>query len=166
MLKGKKILVVCYSFSNGNTRMIARQLQEALRADYAEIETVIPYPPYGGYGSEVVRQGQNEVDSGFKPDIKPLALNVADYDVIAVGSPTWWYTMAPAVLAFLSAQQWSGKKVIPFMTHGGWPGHVIRDIKKCCEGADFAPDMKVQFDSQGGATMLTPQSEITAKHEI
>ena len=48
MLKGKKILVVCYSFSNGNTRMIARQLQEALRADYAEIETVIPYPPYGG----------------------------------------------------------------------------------------------------------------------
>ena len=48
----KKILVVCYSFSNGNTRMIARQLQQALGADYAEIETVTPYPPYGGFNSK------------------------------------------------------------------------------------------------------------------
>lgn len=39
----EKILVVCYSFSCGNTRKIAKQLQVALNADYAEIEPVTPY---------------------------------------------------------------------------------------------------------------------------
>lgn len=158
----KKILVVCYSFSNGNTRMIARQLQQALGADYAEIETVTPYPPYGGFNSKVVSQGQREVDEGFQPEIKPLSVNVADYDVVAIGTPTWWYTMAPAVLTFLNANEWSQKTVIPFMTHGGWPGHVIKDIQNCCAGAKFLPDMKIQFDSQGGANMLTSQADINA----
>ncbi len=130
MDKDKKILVVCYSFSNGNTRMIAQHLQKALGADYAEIDTVAPYPPYGGYGSEVVSQGQREVDTSFQPEIKPITFDVANYGVIAIGTPTWWYTMAPPVLTFLSVQRWDDKKVIPFMTHGGWPGHVIRDIRK------------------------------------
>lgn len=38
------------------------------------------------------------------------------------------------------------KTVIPFMTNGGWPGHVIRDIKASCPHADFACDMQVKFD--------------------
>ena len=80
--KKKKILVVCYSFSCGNTRKIAKQLQVALNADYAEIEPVTPYPPYGGWDSEVTRQGQREVEAGYQPEIKPLTVNVADYDVL------------------------------------------------------------------------------------
>lgn len=158
----KKILVVCYSFSCGNTRKIAKQLQVALNADYAEIEPVTPYPPYGGWDSEVTRQGQREVEAGYQPEIKPLTVNVADYDVIAVGTPTWWFRMAPPMLTFLHSQDWTGKTVIPFMTHGGWPGHVIADIKTICAGAKFAPDMEIQFDSQGGADMLTDQAEIDA----
>ena len=70
--------------------------------------------------------------------------------------------MAPAVLTFLNANDWSQKMVIPFMTHGGWPGHVIKDIQNCCAGAKFLPDMKIQFDSQGGANMLTSQADINA----
>lgn len=60
--------------------------------------------------------------------IKPLDADVQNYDVIAVGTPTWWYTMAPAVKTFLNSQKWEGKTVVPFMTNGGWPGHVIKDI--------------------------------------
>lgn len=159
--RGKqKILVVCYSFSNGNTRKIARQLQSALGADYAEIQTVIPYEPYGGYHCAMVQQGLKEVEQGFKPEIKPLPFDTADYDIIAVGTPTWWYATAPAVLTFLTSRDWSGKRVIPFMTHGGWKGHVIKDIKTHCAGADFAPSMEVQFDSQGSANMQTSQAQI------
>lgn len=158
----QKMLVVYYSFSNGNTRRIARQIQEAMGAEIAEIETVVPYPPYGGYGSAVVSQGKREVDQGFQPEIRPFTHKLEEYDIIAIGTPTWWYTMAPAMLTFLKSQKWEGKKVIPFMTHGGWPGHVISDIKKCCPGADFVSSMEIQFDSEGGSKMLTPQSEITA----
>lgn len=98
----KKMLVVYYSWSNGNTKQIAEQLAKETGAELAEIDTVQPYT--GSY-DEVVDQGQREVNAGYKPEIKPLTVNIQDYDVIAVGTPTWWYTMAPAVLTFLSAQE-------------------------------------------------------------
>ena len=157
----QKILVVCYSFSNGNTRKIAKQLQQELNADYVEIEPVTPYPAYGGYNSTVVSQGQKEVESGYKPEIKPLGVSISDYDVIAIGTPTWWFAPAPPVMTFLTSNNFKGKKIIPFMTHGGWPGHVIKDIKENCKGAEFLSETEVQFDSQGGAKMITPQTEIT-----
>lgn len=153
----KKLLIVYYSPTNGNTRRVARILQEATGADIAEIETTQPYT--GSYDN-IVAQGQREVNSGFMPELKPLGVNVAGYDVIAVGTPTWWYTMAPAVKSFLAANDWRGKTVIPFQTHGGWPGHVIKDVKAACRGAQFACEMKVQFDSTGGSTMVTGEDEV------
>ena len=68
--------------------------------------------------------------------------------------------MAPAVRTFLRGQDWSGKTVIPFMTNGGWPGHVIKDMEKFCKGASFTDEMEIQFDSQGGDHMETAQSKI------
>lgn len=54
---------------------------------------------------------ENELEA-----IKPLHVSLDDYDVIAVGTPTWWYTIAPAILTFLHSQNWNGKIVVPFMT--------------------------------------------------
>ena len=150
--KMKKLLIVYYSWSNGNTRKIAQQLQKSTDADIAEIETA---KPYAGSYQDVVNQGKREVDSGYQPDIKPLRYNIADYDVIAIGTPMWWYTMAPAVLTYLKSQDWGGKTIIPFMTNGGWPGHVISDMQKACKGAKSACEMQVQFDSNGGNHMET-----------
>lgn len=156
---GKKLLIVYYSISNGNTKRIAEQMQKATGAEIARIETVTPYT--GSY-DEIVEQGQREVDCGYQPELKPLGADIGDYDVIAVGTPTWWYTMAPAVLSFLKSCDWKGKTVIPFQTHGGWPGHVMRDIKNVCRGAKFANEMKIQFDSTGGAELVTKNAEIEA----
>lgn len=153
----KKILIVYYSWSNGNTKRIAEQLQQATDADIERIETA---KPYDGSYDEVVAQGKREVNSGFKPEIKPVASKISDYDVVAVGTPTWWYTMAPAMLTYLSSLDWTGKTVVPFMTNGGWPGHVIEDIKKICKGAEFACEMQIQFDSSGKDHLETPQEKI------
>lgn len=155
----KKLLITYYSISNGNTKQIAEQIQKATGADIARIETVNPYT--GSYNT-IVEQGQREVNQGYQPKIKPLGVNLSDYDVIAVGTPTWWYTMAPAVLSFLKSYDWKGKTVIPFQTHGGWPGHVIKDIKNACKGAEFIHEMEIQFDSTGGAKLVTPKTEIEA----
>ena len=38
-----KLLIVYYSWSNGNTERIAKELQAATGADIARIETVEPY---------------------------------------------------------------------------------------------------------------------------
>lgn len=156
---GTRMLIVYYSVSNGDTKRIAERLQEATGADIVGIDTV---KPYSGSYNDIVEQGQREVNRGYQPEIKPLAVNPTNYDVIAVGTPTWWYTMAPAVLTFLITYSWKGKTVIPFQTHGGWPGHAIRDMKVVCKGASFSHEMEIQFDSTGGAKLVTADGSIEA----
>lgn len=154
-----KMLVVYYSWSNGNTKKIAEELAKAKQADIAVIDTV---KPYTGSHNAVVDQALKETERGFKPAIKPLAKNLADYDVIAVGTPTWWYTMAPAVKTFLEDNDFSGKTVIPFMTNAGWPGHVIKDMSDIvrAQGAKVVAPLEVKFDSSGGANQETSQADI------
>lgn len=153
----KKMLIAYYSLSSANTKKIAEMLQKSTNADIVRIETV---EPYNGSYETIVNQGQNEVNRGYKPDIKPLQVKMSEYDVIAVGTPTWWYTMAPAVHTFLDWNDWKGKTAIPFMTNGGWPGHVIEDMKVCCKGAKFVCEKEIQFDSTGGSNLETPLQEI------
>lgn len=153
----KKMLVVYYSWSNGNTKRIAEKLASETGTDIASIETTTPYK--GSY-EEVVDQGKREVEAGFMPEINSLSVNISDYEAIAIGTPTWWYTMAPAVLTFLTTHDFKGKTVIPFMTNGGWPGHVIQDMKEKCKGAEFMHEMQIQFDSMGKDHLETPEHEI------
>lgn len=154
-----KMLIVYYSQAMGNTKRIAQMLQEETNADIAQIDTVIPYT--GSY-NDIVAQGQNEANRGYKPEIKPLTADFENYDIIAVGTPTWWYTMAPAVLTFLSSHNWNGKTVVPFMTDGGWPGHVMKDIRAICIGADIKCAKEIQFDSTGGDKLETSVDEINS----
>ncbi|AKN31616.1 hypothetical protein Ccar_12375 [Clostridium carboxidivorans P7] len=138
---GKK-LIVYYSYTN-NTKKIAEQIQKATGADICEIETVKPYT--GDYNS-VVDQGKQEVDRGFKPEIKPLKANLEDYDTVIIGTPVWWYTYAPAVATFLSEYDLSGKTIIPFATNGGWLGHTLKDIENCCNNATVTKAIDIKFD--------------------
>lgn len=150
----KKMLIVYWSLSGGNTKRIADALQQATGADMEALELVTPYS--GSY-DDITAQGKREVDEGFKPALKPLRYEPEDYDVIAVGTSTWWYTMSPAVLSFLAAHDWTGKTVIPFQTHAGWPGHCLDDMQAACAGADFVHPLQVKFDHQ---TLVSPQSDI------
>ena len=154
----KRVLTVYYSWSNGNTERIAKMLQKEIGGDIVRIDTITPYE--GSY-DDVVNQGQEEVQRGYEPEIKSLGVNISDYDVIAVGTPTWWYTMAPAVLTFLHTESFADKTVIPFMTNAGWPGNVIKDMKTACKGADIKYEMEIQFDSTGGSRLETPMEDIT-----
>ena len=152
-----KALIVYYSQARGNTKRIAKMINKSLKADIVEIETVEPYT--GSY-SEIVDQGQQEVNSNYMPKIKAIDNKLEDYDTVIIGTPTWWYKMAPAVRTFIENNNFSGKTVIPFATNGGWPGHVIDDIKKYCKGAKFKCEKEIQFDSTGGDKLVTPIKEI------
>lgn len=152
----KKMLIVYYSWSNGNTKKIARELQKVTHADIESIDTE---KPYTGTYDEIVAQGKREAESGFTPAIKPLKHSLSKYDVIAVGTPTWWYTMAPAILTFLKSNDFTGKTVIPFMTNAGWPGSVIEDMEAECK-TKCTESMEIQFDSDGGDKLVTSNDEI------
>ncbi|NMM64271.1 hypothetical protein HBE96_16720 [Clostridium sp. P21] len=146
----EKKLIVYYSYTK-NTKKIAEQIQKATDADICEIETVKPYA--GDYNS-VVDQGKQEVDRGFKPEIKPLRVNLEDYNTIIIGTPVWWYTYAPAVATFLSEYDLSGKTIIPFATNGGWLGHTLKDIEKACKSAIVTNAIDIKFNTD---KMVTPE---------
>ena len=60
------------------------------------------------------------------------------YDVIFVGSPNWWGTMAPPVATFLTSYDLKSKTVIPFFTHGGGGvQNCERDVRKLCNGSNL-----------------------------
>lgn len=127
-----KTLILYYSYG-GNTRRVAQMIQKEVGGDLAEIQTVQPYT--GDYNA-VVDQGQREIDSGFCPELKPLTVDLKDYDTVVLGSPVWWY---------------------PFATNGGWLGHTLKDFAKACKGAEVKPGLDVRFD---GARLRTPEKDI------
>lgn len=156
-----RTLTVYYSLTAGNTKRIAEKAHRAAGGDLARIETAKPYP--SDY-EQTVSQGHDEVRRGFKPELKPLGVNTADYDRILVGTPTWWYKMAPAVLSFLSSADLRGKIVVPFMTDAGWPGSVIEDMTALAreKGAtvEHAHEFRFSSDARHFDRMATPESEL------
>ena len=153
----KKTLIVYYSWHNGNTKKIAEMIKEKTGADIERIDTTKPYPEEYRKASD---QGKHEVETGFKPELKAFVYDPADYDVIIVGTPTWWYSMAPAVHTYLAEHDFNGKTVIPFMTMGGWPGKTIENMKKDSPGVKHILDKEILFDSKGGPVLQTPLQEI------
>lgn len=130
----KKILVVYFSWSSsGNTRNMAEQIKEATGADIFEIVPVSAYPR--DY-QVCVDQAKEEINRKHKPAIKGKVENFDSYDIIIVGSPNWWSTIAPPVSTFLSSYNFKGKTILPFMTHEGTRlGRTVNDVKELCPDA-------------------------------
>ena len=125
----KKILVSYYSHS-GNTAEIASFIKEQTGGTLFEITPVLPYPV--SY-NEVVKQAKLEIQAEQKPELKTKINDIETYDIIFVGSPNWWGTIAPPVASFLSEYGLSNKIIVPFCTHGGGGyGSIFKDIALLC----------------------------------
>ena len=128
----KKVLMAYYSHS-GNTREVARQIAGVSGGELFEIIPVTPYP--SDYQT-VVDQAKKEIAAGVRPALKSRVEDMSQYDVIFIGSPCWWATVAPPVATFLASYDLAGKTVVPFMTHeGSRMGRSEEDIRKLCAGA-------------------------------
>lgn len=124
-----KVLIAYYSWG-GNTKYAAAQIQKATGGTLFEIKPVKPYP--SGY-RECTVQAKKEIQEGVRPELAARVEDMGKYDVIFIGSPNWWSTIAPPVASFLASHDLSGKTVIPFVTHGG--GGMARcgdEVRKLC----------------------------------
>jgi flavodoxin len=141
-----KVLVVYYSRS-GNTREVANRIHQMVGGDIVEIEPVDPYPD--DYNA-VVKQANAELNAGYKPPLKAKVENIGSYDVIFLGSPNWWHTIAPPVQSFLSQSDLSGKIIAPFVTHGGGgSGRSVADIAALCRNSTILDALVVRGDNAG-----------------
>ena len=138
--EGKKALIVFYSWS-GNTRALAGLIRQHLNADMSEVLPVTPYP--SGY-NDCVALAQKEKNENVFPALRPLPMDVSAYDVILAGSPNWWGTWAGPMRTFLHDNDFKGKTVLPFATHGGggWQS-MPADIAGLCPGARIGEGLSV-----------------------
>lgn len=137
-----KILITYYSHS-GNTKYLAEKIKAEIGGDIAEIVPVKPYP--NNY-DEVVEMVKVEKVQNFMPELKPIENDLSQYDIIFVGTPVWWYTMSSPVRTFVAKNDFSGKIIVPFCTHGGGgASSTFTDIKT------FTPksDVKTGFATYG-----------------
>jgi flavodoxin len=133
-VKPGKILVAYFSYS-GNTRYAAEQIKKNTGGTLFEIKPVKAYP--ADY-STCVAQARKECGSGFKPKLTTAVKDMGQYDVIFIGSPNWCSTIAPPVLSFLSAYDFSGKTIVLFVTHGGGGmANCETDFRKACPKANI-----------------------------
>lgn len=128
----KKILVAYYSHS-GNTKKVAELIHAQLDGDVFEIVPTKAYP--NDYNS-LVQVGKQEKEQNIYPEINENA-DLTAYDTIFVGTPVWWYTMAGPLKTFLKENDFAGKTIVPFCTHGGGgASNTYSDIKKLAPAAD------------------------------
>ena len=123
----KKALVIYYS-QTSNTKTVAQEIATRLGAD---IEEIVPVKPYDGDFQATISRCMQEREQGVTPEIKPIAADLSQYDVIFVGYPVWFGTFAPPFGAFLDQVDLSGKKIIPFCTFGS--GGLDSSVKNLAE---------------------------------
>ena len=109
-----KVLVLYYS-QTSNTKAVATEIATKLNAD---IEEIVAVNPYDGDFQATIDRCIVEREQGTVTEIKPLAADIANYDVIFIGYPVWFGTYAPPVATFLANTDLSGKKIVPFCTFG------------------------------------------------
>lgn len=114
----------------GNTKVVAKKIQELTGSDLFEIDTISPYPE--DY-IETTNIAKTELKDNARPELTGTIPDMDSYDVIYLGYPNWWGTMPMVVYTFLESYDFSGKTIIPFCTHeGSGMGHSERDIRKLC----------------------------------
>lgn len=121
----KKILVAYYSrtgeeyglghITKGNTAIVAEIIAQKTGGDLFEIKPVTPYPD--SY-EECKKIASREKATKARPPFVG-SVDISGYDIIFIGYPIWYGDAPQIVYTFLEGFDFSGKKIVPFCTHGG-----------------------------------------------
>jgi flavodoxin len=99
----------------GNAGIIAQFIQEETGADMFQI---IVTELYSSNYDECLARATEEYETDARPALAENVENIADYDVIFLGFPNWYYSVPMAILTFIDNHDLSGKTIIPFCAHG------------------------------------------------
>lgn len=100
----------------GNTQYMAYVIQENTGAN---IFRILPTTPYPTNHEALLEVAQEEIRTNARPEIKDEIENFDSYDVVFVGYPNWNADMPYIMYSFFESYDFSGKTIVPFMTHGG-----------------------------------------------
>lgn len=128
----------------GNSQVIAQMIQNAVGGEIIAINVKNKYP--SSY-SDTVSAASDEINSDALPELVNMPADLGEYDTVFLVYPLWWWTIPKPVESFLHTYDFSGKTVIPVVTHGGsGVGESIKDIESFCNGTVIEKPLGVYCD--------------------
>ena len=110
----------------GNAAKLASWIRQEVGGD---LHSIVVEEPYSSDYDECLDRAADEKAENARPALASHVDNMEDYDIVFLGFPNWWYTLPMPVLTFVEEYDWSGKTVVPFVTHGtGGLSSTIRDL--------------------------------------
>lgn len=100
----------------GNTQYIAQLIHQSVGGDLFEINTKQEYP---GSHDPLLEFAFEEKEKNARPELAAHIDNFDEYDTIFIGYPNWNADLPMPLYSFFEEYDFSGKTVIPFVTHGG-----------------------------------------------
>lgn len=126
------------TLDKGFTQIAAESIQSAVGGDLFHIEQA---RTYATDHFEMIAEAKVEWQNDERPALKAFCDNLDDYDTVFLGFPNWFGTMPNPVLTFLEHDDWTGKRIIPFVTSGGSGfKHALDALAKSAKGATIDPN--------------------------
>lgn len=136
----EKTLIIYLSRTN-NTKAVAQMIQKEVGGDLVAVELENPYPE--DYDA-IVKQVAEENASGFLPPLK-TKVDMAQYDTVFLGFPTWGMQLPPPMKSFLNMYDLKSKTIIPFNTNAGYGlGSSIKTIRQLSPGSTILEAFSVK----------------------
>ena len=111
--------LVAYFSASGVTAKMAEKLARGIGADLFEIRPETQYTSADlDWQNSKSRSSVEMNDRNARPAIAEKKDNMAEYDVVFVGFPVWWYREPSIIDTFMEQYDFSGKTVVPFATSG------------------------------------------------
>ena len=126
----------------GNTEVAAEMIASSISVDVYKIEAADPYP--ASYQATVERNVREQNDEA-RPEIAGQLPVVETYDTVLLGSPIWNVRPPMIMRTFVETFDWSGKRIIPFVTYAvSGLGSTIDDYTRLCPGATINEGLAVR----------------------
>lgn len=113
-----KVLVAYFS-AEGNTAQLAKKLAQAAGADLFEIKPAEPYTAADINWKNPLSRCNREYFGKKDVPVEGTVEGFADYGLVFLGFPIWYYAEPNIINTFVKAYDWSGKRVALFATSGG-----------------------------------------------
>ena len=132
-----------------------------------ELFRIVPEESYGEDYEACADRAKNELDNGIRPELSSHidADIMAQYDVIYIGFPVWWYDLPMPVWTFLEEYNLEGKTVIPFFSHNGSANgaNSVNRVTELAEGAAVLSDEALSLRGSDVGDSETKVKEWAAK---
>lgn len=158
-----RVLTAYFSWS-GNGQQMARWISEETGG---ELFRIVPEESYGEDYEACADRAKNELDNGIRPELSSHidADIMAQYDVIYLGFPVWWYDLPMPVWTFLEEYNLVGKTVIPFFSHNGSANgaNSVNRVTELAKGAAVLSDEAMSLRGSDVGDSETKVKEWAAK---